>query len=215
MEELEKEELRAQKMEEVLKEITDALDMTEIEELLKSNEKIFTIEGITYRVRKPSYREKQELYQKRMEKFTELLNNEKYYLEEDLKKLYKKRNIDVDNITLEINNKINRRNDLMIQLGELLKNNSPESDLEKYKDEILILQNEIKSLSLNKSRLLEFSIEKQVLNFIYTHLTFLISEKKEGDNWVKVWNTYDDFQNDSSSLANQLSFYATFMGNVE
>jgi hypothetical protein len=81
--------------------IRDILDLSEMDDLLKSNEKIFDMDGITYRVRKPNNKEKREVYQKRIEKYTELLNNEKYSLEEDLKKSYKRRGIDIDAMILE------------------------------------------------------------------------------------------------------------------
>lgn len=215
MEEQMKEELQIQKIEELSKKINEVLDLGETEELLKSNEKIFEVEGVTYRVRKPIYKERRELYQKRLEKFTELLNNEKYALEDSLKKMYKKRDIDIDALSLEIANKLKRRNELMFQLGELIKNNAPEADLEKFKNEILNLQNDVRSISIQKTQLLEYSIENQVLIYIYGYLTFLISEKKEGDNWVRVWNSFEDFQNDLSALANQLSFYSAYIGNVD
>jgi len=200
-----------QKIEEIRKKITDILDLGEIEELLKTNEKIFEYNGVTYRVRKPNFKEKQEAYQKRIEKFTELLKNEKYSLEEDLKQSYKKRGIDIDVISQEMYDKIKKRDELMIQLGELIKNGAPDSDLQKFKIEVQSLNTEIQLLSIRKTSLLEFSIENQVLIYTYSYLTLLLSEKKEGENWVRVWKTFDEFQSDTSAAVNRLSYYVTLI----
>lgn len=209
------EETKEQKVEEIKKKLTEVLDLTEMEDLVKSNEKIFEDNGITYRVRKPNYKEKQEVYQKRIEKFTELLGNEKYSLEMDLKALYLKRNIDIDAMSVSMSNKIKRRDELMLQLGELIKNSASEEDLRKLKEEVQLLQEEIKLISINKTSLLEFSIENQVLIYTYSFLTFLISEKKEGEVWVKVWKNFDEFQNDSTSIGNKLAYYTTLISSIE
>lgn len=215
MEEQVKEKLNEEQIKDIKKKMTDVLELSETEELLKSNEKIFEHEGVTYRVRKPTFKEKQEVYQKRVEKFTELLKNDKYSLERDLIKTYLKRDIDIEAMSQEMFNKAKRRDDLMVQLGELIKNGSPDNELEQYKTEIQQLNAEIQAVTIQKTSLLEFSIENQVLIYVYSYMTFLVSEKKEGDNWIKVWKTFDEFQNSTGSLVNKLSYYTTLMGGYE
>jgi hypothetical protein len=197
---------------EIKKKLTDLMDLSATEELLSNNNKIFEENGVTYRVHKPTFKEKQEIYQKRVEKFTELLNNEKYFLEKDLKKTYLKRDINIDAMTQEMSNKMKRRDEIMLQLGELIKNGAPDDDLLKYKNEIQAINAEIQMISIQKTTLLEFSIENQVMIFIYSYMTFIVSEKKVNDNWVKVWNTFEEFQNDSSNIVNKLSYFATLLG---
>jgi hypothetical protein len=214
-EEIKLEEKKELKLEEVNKKLVELLNLSDIEDLLKSNEKIFEYEGITYRIKKPNFKQRQEAYTKRVEKFTELLRNEKYLLEEDLKTSYKKRGIDVDAITLELTNKSKRRDDLMLQLGEALKKMSPETDLQLYKKEIEFLNDEIQRTFLKKSSLLEFSIENQVLIFIYSYLTFLLAEKKIGEDWVRLWNNWEEFQNSNEPLVNKFTYYATMMSSMQ
>jgi hypothetical protein len=211
MEEKKEEVSTEVQVEEIKKKLNDLMDMSETEELLKSTEKIFEHEGVTYRVRKPNFREKQEVYQKRVEKFTELLSNDKYSLEKDLIKVYLKRDIDIEAMNLEIFNKVKRRDELMLQLGGVIKDGGSDTDLSKYKDEIKGLNSEIQMLSIQKTQLLEFSIENQVMVFVYSYMTYLISEKKDGENWIRVWKTFKDFENDSGNIINRLSYYATLM----
>ena len=91
MEEIKSTEKTEQEIKEIKDKIQDILNLNEIEELIKKNEHIFEFEGITYKVAKPNFKQKQEAYKKRIEKFTELLQNDKYMLEKninlDLKKL--------------------------------------------------------------------------------------------------------------------------------
>jgi hypothetical protein len=204
-----------QEIKEIKDKIQDMLNLNEIEELIKKNEHTFEFEGITYRVTKPNFKQKQEAYKRRIEKFTELLQNDKYMLEKDLKETYLKRGIDIDALTKEIQNKMKQRDDLMIKLGELIKNKGNELELNNFKNEIEILNSEITFLSIRKTSYLEFSLETQVMVYTYSYLTYLLAEKKEGESFVRVWNTYSDFENDKENLVNKFSYYVTVMTGVE
>jgi hypothetical protein len=214
-EEIKLEEKKELKIEEANKKLIEMLNLTDIEDLLKSNEKIFEYESETYRIKKPNFKQKQEAYTKRVEKFTELLRNDKYLLEEDLKTSYKKRGIDLDIITTEITNKSKRRDALMLQLGEGLKSGSPESDLLAYKKEIELINDELQTLSYKKTSLLEFSIESQVMIFTYSYLAFILAEKKVEETFVRLWNTWDDFQNSKEVLINKFTYYVTMMSSMQ
>jgi len=215
MENLNEEQKKELEIKEVKDKITEILNLGEVEELIKSNEKIFEENGITYRVRKPTSKQKQEAYQKKIEKFTELLRNDKFTLEKDLKTLYLKREIDVDSITQQIRTKMTSRDDLMFKLGEAIKEKAPVPDLETFKKEIEVLNDEIQNLSVEKTRLLEYSIEQQVMIYTYSYLTFLIGEKKVGEEWIRIWNTWEEFEEDKDKIANRISYYCTLMSSLE
>ena len=51
----------------IVKEMNEMLDLTEIAELIQNNEKIFEVNNITYRIKKPTYKQKQEVYKKKIE----------------------------------------------------------------------------------------------------------------------------------------------------
>ncbi len=208
-------ETKEVKVEEIQKKINDILDLSEMEDLIKSNEKIFELNNVTYRVRKPNLKEKQEAYRKRVEKFTELLYDKKYKLEEDLKQVYLERGIDINAITLDIQNKMLKRDGLMVKLGEAIKNKAVEPDLLAYKEEITDITFQIQNLSIRKTGLLEYSIENQVMIYAYSYLTFLIAEKKEGEQWVRVWKDWSEFENDKEVLVNKFSMYVTLISNIE
>ena len=200
-----------EKKEDIVSKTNDLLNLNEIEDLIKSNEKIFELNNISYRIQKPNFKQKQEVYKKRIEKYTEFLKDDKYLLEKDLKEIYKKRGIDLDLIDSDLKNRIIRRDEFMLKLGEEIKNNSPEDVLKLLKNEIELINSEIQELSIKKSMLLEVSIEQQLNIFMYTYFTYLLLEEKEGENWVRVWDTYEEYENGNSEVINLASYYVTMM----
>jgi len=206
-----KSKVEEKKIQEKLSELKKNIDQTFVEELLANNEKEFEYKGVAYRIRRPTFKERQEAYQKRNEKFVELLKNDKYLLEEDLKKLYKQRGVDIDELDKKISLLQKQRNDLNLKLGKALEEKKSEPELKIYRDEIEKINEQIELLSIKKTNLLEYSIERQTFIFLYTYLTYLITEKKENDTWVKAWNSFEEFQNCSEDLVNLVSFYAAAM----
>lgn len=197
----------------IVKEMNEMLGLSEVAELIESNEKVFEFNSVTYRIKKPTYKQRQEVYKKKIEKYTELLKDERYLLEKDLRELYKKRGVDIDKIDIELKNKMKKRDDLMIQLGGALKLGHSESELKILEAEIKVINFEIQEKSIERSGLLEISLEQQLLIFVYTYFVFVLAEKKEGDNFIKLWNTYDEYENADIELINKFSYYSTMMLN--
>ena len=102
------EALLEKKLKEVKGKLDELIKKDIVESSLGSNEIEFEIGFEKYKVVKPSYKDKQETYKQRALKYTELLTatddkgNYIYKSEDDLKKIYKKRGIDID----EMENKI-------------------------------------------------------------------------------------------------------------
>jgi len=199
---------------EIRQKLTDLINLNEIEALIKSNEQIFDVQEVSYRIKKATSKQKQEAYVKRVEKFTELLKDKKYILENELKKIYLERGIDIDDMVKTIANLIVKRDRIMVQLGEMIKNGSPDNELETFKNEIIELNSIIQSVSIKKTSLLELSIEQQVMVYTLSHLTYLLVEKKDGENWVKCWNTLDEFEQASEELINRCTYYVTVMSGL-
>ena len=137
-EEIKKEDQRSEEqialeIKDLEKKVKDLLDINEIDELIKSNEQIFDYEEKTYRIRKPVLKQKQLVYSRKIEEYTKYIQDDRYLLENDLKKLYLKRNIDIEALNAEIQNKITRRNDLMLKLGKALKDKAPDNELQQFK----------------------------------------------------------------------------------
>ena len=68
---------------------------------------------------------------------------------------------------------------------------------------------------MKKSLMLELSVENQLMHFVYIYVAFMTTEKNENEQWIRVWNTFEEFENDSSTLFNLATFYATLLTSSE
>lgn len=219
---------RENKIEEIKKDIQEKSNLILMEELLKKNEYEFDYKGIKYKVKKPTFGEKQEAYQKRIEKEISMLQskdsqgNYQYKSRNDLIKIHKERGVDVEELTTKFISLEKKKEDLNIKLGKALKEKKPENELQIYHDEIENINRIQQDLTFKKARLLELSIENQLDVFTYSYLTYLITEKeikgkdlgdgnKEANKWVRAWNSYEEFQNSPESVVNQVSYFAVII----
>lgn len=201
--------------ENIQKEISEAVDVYKIEDLLKSNEYEFNVKETTYKVRKPTFKEREEAFQKKLEKYMSLLKDDNYVLENDLKKLYLKKGVDIDALQKIIDNKIRERDNFMLKLGEALKNKSPDNELEIIRKEIDEITTDINNKSIERTNLLGPSIENQCTIYFFVYLTYLVTEKKVEEKWVRAWNSFEEYQKSSSELVNRASFYASLIGGTD
>ena len=81
----------------------------------------------------------------------------------------------------------------MLDLGKAIKENRPNPELIKYKEEILSIGSSMQLLNQEKQSLLEYSIENRILMEVYSYMIWIISEKQVGNDWVQIWNTYEEF----------------------
>lgn len=203
------------KLEAITDNIEKEIDVVKVEELIKNNIGKFDYEGVEYRTRNATFKEKQEAYKRKVEKYTELLQNPKNLLEEDLRKLYKERGINIDDLTAQINTLEANKANLQFKLGQSIKENQDDSILETLKEEIDNIDREQMQISMTKTNWLQTSIESQVLIYVYQYLTYAVTEKlvKDGEEerWVKAWDNYEDFLNSDDALVNKASFQASLI----
>jgi hypothetical protein len=197
--------------------MNEILETDTIENFIKKNSVEFTIGEIAYRVNKPDYKQKQEVNKKRISKYQEFLNekdekgNFLYKTEEELRKQYKLRGTAVEDLEGRFDALDNKKNTIMLKLGEYIKNNKPDNDLKVLRDEIAEIISEQQELTIRKTNLLETSIEMQILMYMYTYLAFITTEKKEGENWIRVWNTWEEFEKADNELMDRVIFYASLI----
>lgn len=176
------------------------------ETAIQNNEIKFDLDGISYRVRKSNFKEKQEANQFRMKRFVELLKDKEVLLQKDLIKIYKDRGIDIEGIDKQVLELDGQQKALMLDLGKAIKENRSKPELEQYKQEIINATNSIQGLQQEKQQLLEYSLENRILMEVYSYMIWMIAEKKQGENWVKIWNTYEEFlSSDNMELLGQVT----------
>jgi len=209
--------MRRKIKEEEIKEIKENIDLNYVENLLQNNEIEFEYKNQKYKVRKPTYKEKQEAYQKRIAKYNELLEatDDKgkplYKTEEELKKLYKKRGIDLDELDNKFTALEQQKKLYQEKLGKALKEKKSDNELQDYKKQIENIIEEQKTISAKKTLLLETCIENQAIVFFYNYLAYLVTEKLENEKWVRAFKTYEEFLNNDEELINQLVFHISLV----
>jgi len=198
------------KLKQVLEDITKIEKTEMVDKLIHNNAVEFVHDGVTYKVSPPSYDQRIEANRERAKKFTEMMNDSQFMMEADLVKLYAKRGIDIAQIDKDVAALEKRKDDLMLKLGQALKEDKQE-ELDVYKKEIETLNTEVRNLNLQKIMYLELSVESQVMVHVYTYLAFLCTMKKEGETFIRAFNTFDDFKSISNDLMNIIVFYSSFM----
>ncbi len=188
------------------------VDINQVEEMVKKNITEFVHKDVTYRVVLPTFQQKQKAYELKVERYVELLQDPKYKLQNDLKEMYLKRGINIDELTDKINALEGKKGPLEVKLGQLLHEKAPETDLTPLREEIKSIKEEQYTLSMRKTDFLQYSIESQVLIQVYRYLTFASTQKKVGETWVSAWDTYEDFLgSNDENLITLVSFYVSLM----
>lgn len=208
-------------LEQILDQTKLNIQLDQVERLLKNNILTFDHDGEKYRVKKPTFGQKKETYNRRNKMLLEYMRDSQYMYEKDLRVVLKEtRNIDIDEIDNQYLTLQQKKEDAQLELGKLLDQKADEKKLNIYREEISKIEQKQQLLSFEKAQYLEMSIENQVETEIYLYLAYLLTERlveesgKE-EQWVKVWKTYDDFLNSYEELIDKASYYATIVSQNE
>lgn len=191
--------------------LEDESNLDMVEAGIIDNKFCFTLRNVKYRVSKLTFGQKQELNKARVKKFNELMKDSAFMLKDDLKKQYKTKGIDIDeleekNLALE-----SKKKTIKEKLGELLSKQASESECRELKQLIIDIE-EIQYSNVTKlTELYEFSIENQMLIFSYSYVLMLCVEIYKEDKWVRFWNNYEEFSNTEEQLVNEIAMYASFV----
>ena len=208
MEEI-KNKIREEQAKKIVDDMNEENELSLIMEMIKDNKIEFDYEGNRYRVRLLNLKEKEELDQLRRKKFGQLIKDKDILLEKDLIKVYKEREIDIDEIDKEIKALVQKELDLELNLGEEISKKSAENVLQQYKEKIKQCRYQQAILKTRKSLYLEFSLENQLLNYVAQLITYLSLEVFKDDEWIKMFNNLDDFQSYfDEKLINKAGIYS-------
>jgi hypothetical protein len=197
------------------KELTDLMikndNMERLEEMLKKREIEFPIEKELYRVRKPNPREKEEIRDQKIKKHYELRKDPNRVYEAQLIKDYEKKGVLISKIDEEVTETTFKIEELELQLAELGKlEEKANPAITELKINIYNLMQCRTALFLAKLDKLSESIENELLIFTSSYTCYLVLEKKEGDNWERVFKNFEDFKySDNEELKNRAIDYVS------
>jgi len=180
--------------------------VNEIEKMIKDNKIEFEIDNIKYRVRQPTLEEQKELETFRRKRYVEFMKDDSMMFQKQWIEKYKVKGLDIDDMDKQIRDKQREINQLMLKLAttsELVR-------VEELKKEILALRSEIASINIEKTDLLSFSIEDQLMVAVNSYYTYLVLEKLEEKEYKRVFKNFEEFSNSkNTSLINKAFSYVS------
>lgn len=197
MEETNKEVMKQEEAERLAKEMQEKTNLDKIAELLKDNKIEFSFKDKDYRAHLLTFKDKEELDELRRKKFGQLIQDKDILMEKDLIAIYKERGINIPTMDEKMHLLEAEQISLQIKLGEALSKKADEAVLKAYKGKIESLQAEISTIVIQKSQLLEYTLENQLSNFVAKVITYLAIDVLENNEWIKAFKTFEDFQNNA------------------
>ena len=195
----------------VLKELEDE---TKLENLIVDNKIVYKHNDEYYRVRLPNFSEQQELSTAKRKKYIEFISDDSFLFRKQWKKKYKAKGIDIDKMDEKINLYTSDMRNKLLRLAKIVNNIK---EIETLKTEIEDLREKQFALSMEKTDLLSYSLEDQLMIFSNGYLTYLMLERKTEDKqWVRHYESYESFEkSNNSELINTALYYMNYliMGN--
>jgi len=193
---------------EALKAINELEETVRLENIIKDNKIEFKVKDKVFRVRRPNLIEQQEISRFNRKKYIELVNDDSFLFRKQWIKKYKDKGIDIKKMEDDVRRLQGEIEQLLLRLA---KSTDP-SSIKKLKEEILKSRDKQFALSIEKTDLLSYSIEDQLLISVNAYTTYLILERKEKENWTKHFEDYKKFQeSDNTDLLNKAFFFISHL----
>ena len=185
-------------------------------ELIQDNKIPFEVDGKIYRVRMPSQRELFQAKQKTKAYKVTLLKSDNVIFKRDLIRLLKdKQNIDVLDLQAQMQKLKSTILEAYITLAA--RKDSEVKSIQTLKTQLIDLRTKHNTLIMEVAEHLCTCIEVQVEDYHMIYLTSLCTEKyvetRTNDisvgNWISVWDSYEQFEDDSTRVALQSLGYLT------
>ncbi len=205
---------------EFLNVISELGQLDEMENIVKDNKIPFECDEKHYRLRKPNFKEKLELEKFRRKTYTELIKDDTMLFRKQWIAKYKERGIDIDKMEADIEKIQYEMEKMMIRLATM----ENKENIEVLKKKVLEMKDQQAILNIEKTDLMSYSIEDNILVAINSYYTYLVleqeiiavdkEENKAKNKYVRVFDTFEEFQtseeelliNKSLALANYLIY---------
>lgn len=203
--------------EESAKEITEQINRTNmlenLEEMVKNNIIYFPFEGKEYRVRKPNYKEKQEIREIKIKRHEELRNSSSWKYEIQLITELEAKGISIAQMINKMTMMQQQIEELQLKLAEFGNQKEEENKIiSDLKLQIYNLLVEQRNIALEKAEILSESIESELLFLINSYTCYIGLEVKDGENWKKAFVSYDEFMNSEKEvLLNMTGHYMSLL----
>ena len=195
--------LSEEKVNQIRESLKDASQLVQDPSIIKDNKIIFYYKDKAYRVCMPNQRQSSEANHIKHQLYGELIQTEGCYLKNRLKEiLQEKQGIDIKGMEIEFAKALQEYHDAQIDLA-LIPIEHKQKRVEQVK-KVIELEEKYRMTSTPLIEYLSHSIEDRCQDKYVRYLTSLCTEKlvnAEKETWKRVWNTFEEFQNDASSMS--------------
>lgn len=203
-----------QKIEEKTKEFVQDANL---EAQIKDNKIEFSIGETKYRASKPSFEQKLKASQARTKKLIELMRDTSNLMEKDMIEMYESRGISIKEMDLKYNDLQTQRKEISLKLGKALAENQQEADLKPLRNDLEAIILEQNRLMMQRTVLMEGTIEAQLNLFAYTYLASLIVDRLAVADgaWVPAWASYEEFIKLDEDTINTVVWHSSLVSKNE
>lgn len=182
----------------ILEQLQELEEIDQAEQLVVDNAITFEInkgEGLNYRVRMPTLKEKIEINKNRLIELKNLQTSGFLYEKQLKDELKNKQGIDIYQMDASLLNIEEEIHKLQLKLAPEI-NEESRNVLRAAIYEKMLAKAE---LIAKKQGYLESSIESQLMELMVTHFAALVFENKKDEVWTRVFKTYDEFLNSTET----------------
>jgi hypothetical protein len=178
--------------------------------LIKDNKLCFILDEKLFRVRMPTQGEQSLTEQRRNLAQLEYVKQDGCITKSQLIKQLKENKV-VDIEALE-----STKEDLTKDLKKYwfllaTKDSGDKAKLEEYSEKISKIQTALQNIAMDIATYLCPSLESRLEKFYIEYMTSLCAEEQIKDKWVKIWETFDDFNSTNSPLTNKATTSMTWL----
>jgi hypothetical protein len=123
-----------------------------------------------------------------------LMQDQNILTENQYRTLYKQKEVGLDIIEDKIKKLDAEKFAIQLKLGEALGNKVGDTILSEYKKQIETITNQTDILLIQRGDLFQYSFEKLMHVFQMKAMTYLSFDIKIEDKWIRLYNTYEEFQ---------------------
>lgn len=187
----------------MLNTIKEEETVNQLENAVKDNIIYFTCKEQDFRIRRINYKEQEAVEKEKRKKYLELISDPTSLFRQQWVDKYKEKGIDLDKMDGEIVKiQANLEQKLLSMVGI-----DDVKIIEQIKTEVEEFKNKIYEISVKKADYLGFSIEDQLRTHVLQIIMSKVLEKKEGENWITCFKTFEDFQKCEDNELMTKAFY--------
>jgi hypothetical protein len=192
---------------EAMKALSEIEQTVRMEDLVKNNMIEWKHDDKLYRVRKPSFVERQEIDNARRKRYLEMINDDSYFFKKQWVDKYKAKGINIAEKEAKVRSLQEDIKSLLLRLATA----ETTKDIESLKKEIYKLRDTQLGISMEVTDLLSYSIEDQLTIYVNSYTTYIVMEVKDGEDWKRVYDSYDAFKKSEAKVINEAFYYISYL----